>query len=255
MSASALGIVPARAGSRRLPGKNVARFLGRPLVAHTIASALEVEGLEVLVTSDSAEILALARAAGAHRLVRRPDALATARASSADVVVHALGEARERGCEHELIVLLQPTSPLRTASHVREALALFAERGSRPLVSVTAAPEVDPDAGPDAGSDAMAEPDGAAPGDGLELRAGGVLVQTGGGGIVAPVGGAAGAVGPEPRRVILNGAIYLQRRDRFLAAPGFVPRTGDTGYFMDPAFSVDIDTAADFARAEAARAA
>jgi CMP-N-acetylneuraminic acid synthetase len=110
-----LAIVPARGGSKGLPGKNIRPICGKPLIAWTIEKALKSRYLDtVLVTTDSAEIAAVARTAGAHVPFTRPPELASDTASTYDVIRHAVAYLKENeGHSYDYIVLLEPTSPLR----------------------------------------------------------------------------------------------------------------------------------------------
>jgi N-acylneuraminate cytidylyltransferase len=128
--ARVIAVVPARGGSVGLPGKNLALFAGRPLVAHAVDTGLAGGVDEVLVSTDDGEIATVAAGAGAV-VVHRPAELATATSRTVDAVLHALDERGEP--DGSLVVLLQPTSPLRTAADVRECLALH---GDRPTGSV-----------------------------------------------------------------------------------------------------------------------
>ncbi len=133
-----LAVVPARGGSQRLPRKNVLPLAGKPLIGWTIEAALAC-GLfeEVLVSTDDPEIAAVAKAFGASVPWLRPAALATDTASSADVLRHALEEHERGHGAINAVVLLQPTSPFRTAASIRAAVAQYlAQTDRRPLVSV-----------------------------------------------------------------------------------------------------------------------
>jgi CMP-N,N'-diacetyllegionaminic acid synthase len=111
---SAIGIVPARGGSKGLPGKNIRPLCGKPLIGWTIEKALRSRHLDVVVVStDSEEIAAVARSAGADVPFLRPAALATDKSSSMDVVRHVLDHYRAGGREFVYTALLEPTSPLR----------------------------------------------------------------------------------------------------------------------------------------------
>jgi len=135
-----VAIITARGGSRRLPGKNLAPLAGRPLLAHTVAAARGCPEIDaVFVTTDDAAIAAAALAAGAQ-VIERPADLAGDDARSEDAVLHALGEIARRGLRFDLIVLLQPTSPLRTAAHIGDCLAALRASGARSAVSVSAFP-------------------------------------------------------------------------------------------------------------------
>ncbi|MDQ6768438.1 MAG: acylneuraminate cytidylyltransferase family protein [Gemmatimonadota bacterium] len=135
-SRRALGIVPARRGSKGIPGKNVQDLGGRPLVQHTLDAAQGAKGLTwILVTSDDPGVLKLAGAAGLN-ILERPDRLATDDASMSDVVSHALSWAEQNLGAVDDLVLLQPTSPFRTAADVDEALAAYAASSRESLISV-----------------------------------------------------------------------------------------------------------------------
>ena len=118
-----LYIIPARGGSKSIPGKNIKDFCGKPLIVWSIEAALELAPPErVIVTTDSAEIAATARAAGIERPHIRPAELATDTAGSREVMLDAMAEAERRGVDYDCVVLLQPTSPLRTAADIRATL-------------------------------------------------------------------------------------------------------------------------------------
>jgi CMP-N-acetylneuraminic acid synthetase len=135
-SRRALGIVPARKGSKGIPGKNVQDLGGRPLVQHTLEAARAAKGLAwTLVTSDDPAVLELAEAAGLSAL-ERPDSLASDDASMSDVVSHALLWAEQNLGAVDDLVLLQPTSPFRTAVDVDNALAAYSASARESLISV-----------------------------------------------------------------------------------------------------------------------
>ena len=118
-----LYIIPARGGSKSIPGKNIKDFCGKPLIVWSIEAALELASPErVIVTTDSAEIAATARAAGIEQPHIRPAELATDTAGSREVMLDAMAEAERRGVDYDCVVLLQPTSPLRTAADIRATL-------------------------------------------------------------------------------------------------------------------------------------
>ena len=132
-----LGIIPARAGSKGIPHKNVKSLYGRPLLSWTIEAAVDSNCLDrVIVSTDSDEIAQIARRIGAEVPFIRPAALATDSASSIDVILHAVDWFRDRNTVYDTVVLLQPTSPLRSAEDIRGALALYEARNARAVVSV-----------------------------------------------------------------------------------------------------------------------
>ena len=110
-----IAIIPARGGSKGLPGKNVRPICGKPLIAWTIEKALRSRHLDtVMVSTDSPEIAEIAERYGAEVPFLRPDNLATDTASSYDVIDHALCHYRDiESSEFTYTALLEPTSPLR----------------------------------------------------------------------------------------------------------------------------------------------
>lgn len=110
-----IGIIPARVGSKGLPGKNWRPMCGKPLIAWTIEKALMSRHLDVIVVSTDGEYLAaLARRYGAQAPFLRPAELSGDEASSYDVIRHTLDHYRlEQGREFDYAMLLEPTSPLR----------------------------------------------------------------------------------------------------------------------------------------------
>jgi N-acylneuraminate cytidylyltransferase/CMP-N,N'-diacetyllegionaminic acid synthase len=135
-----LALIPARGGSKRLPGKNI-RILGdKPLIAWTISSALQSGSFcDVLVSTDDQEIANIARQWGALVPWLRPPELATDVASSVDVALHALDWYEENYCKLDGIVFLQPTSPFRSLKTLQESLDLFLSIDEKPVVSVAPA--------------------------------------------------------------------------------------------------------------------
>ena len=131
-----VALIPARGGSKGIPRKNLVELAGKPLVAWTIGAACAATAVDsVVVSTDSDEIAALARDLGADVLERPPDLAADDTPMHA-VVVHAL----EQLDDVEVLVLLQPTSPLRLARHVDEAVQLLLETGADGVVSVVEVP-------------------------------------------------------------------------------------------------------------------
>jgi CMP-N-acetylneuraminic acid synthetase len=110
-----LALIPARAGSKGLPGKNIRTLCGKPLIVWTIDKANSSRYLDmVLVTTDSTEIAEISKAAGAHVPFLRPAELATDKASTYDAIHHALDFLKIHEAQtFDYVVLLEPTSPLR----------------------------------------------------------------------------------------------------------------------------------------------
>jgi len=127
-----VALIPARSGSKGLPGKNTLPIAGAPLVVWTIRSALDSQFIDqVIVSSDGEEVLELATDLGATPL-HRPSSLATDSSHASEVIRHAI-EGRE---DCGVVVYLQPTSPLRTATHIDEALTHLATTSAEAVVSV-----------------------------------------------------------------------------------------------------------------------
>jgi CMP-N-acetylneuraminic acid synthetase len=214
---SLIAIIPARGGSKGLPGKNIALLAGRPLIAYTIDAARESGVFDAIcVSTDCPAIKAAALAAGAE-VVDRPPELAADASSSASCVIHALDAHRGCGREFHALCLLQPTSPLRTAAHIRDSVAIFAAHPEGSVISVCE--ETHP------------------PFKSFTLA----------GGALTPLFDAARLSAPRQSLPVCyrqNGAVYLVRtadmRDQqsFYVAPC-------RPYVMPEAASVDIDLAAD----------
>lgn len=134
-----LALVPARGGSKGLPGKNIAALGGKPLIAWTVEAALASRYIdEVVVSTDCEDIASVAQNYGAQVPFLRPAELATDQASSFDALLHALNWYAERGRTVDLVVWLQPTSPLRTRNDIDSAIELYEAREARAVVSVCA---------------------------------------------------------------------------------------------------------------------
>jgi len=139
-SKSILGVITARSGSKGLPGKNIKSFCGKPLIYWTIKSALTSRYLDnVIVSTDSPEIAQISRKSGASVPFIRPKHLAKDNSSSIDVVLHALEFLRKQGEKYDLVMLLQPTSPLRMKCDIDDAIKLLFKRSAQAVVSVSPA--------------------------------------------------------------------------------------------------------------------
>jgi CMP-N,N'-diacetyllegionaminic acid synthase len=122
-----LAIIPARGGSKGIPRKNIALLKGKPLISYTVRAAIDAERVDrVVVSTDDEEIRSVAAQWGAEVPFLRPAELATDDASSVDVVQHCLDTLKnDFRYVPDVIVLLQPTSPLRNERHIDEAIELF----------------------------------------------------------------------------------------------------------------------------------
>lgn len=214
-----LGLIPARGGSKGLPRKNVLPLAGKPLIAWTVEAALAATSLDrVVLSTDDDEIASVAKAHGCDVPFRRPARLAQDDTPGIGPVLHAL----DRLPGYDLVVLLQPTSPLRTASDIDGAVQLCASHQWGFCVSVT---------------EAGKRPEW--------------MVTLGEGGVMAPVldGPALLRRQDAPPVYALNGAVYVGEAEAVRRERGFV--TAETvAYVMPPERSADVDTALDLAWCE-----
>lgn len=210
-----LGLIPARGGSKGIPRKNLLPIAGKPLIAWTIEAALAAKCIDrVVVTTDDEEIARVAKTYRADVPFLRPAELARDETPGIDPVLHAI----DAVTGYDRVVLLQPTSPLRTAADIDSAIAL-AEAGAS-VVSVTEAVHADWIFAMDA--------HGA-----LDI------------GATPPVARRQDMV----KRYALNGAIYVARCAILRESRGFLA-SGTLGYVMPAERSVDIDGPLDWRLAE-----
>lgn len=206
-----LAIIPARAGSKRLRNKNLLKLLDIPLIGWTIKAALESKYIEkVFVTTDSEDILSYSNSFGLDNHYLRPAHLATDDADSFSVVKDAIRE----NASYQDIVLLQPTSPLRTSFDIDQAISMYLLKKSNNVVSINKIEE---------GStkfqiyyDSSSQ----------RISSKGKFFQSN-------------------SKYQLNGAIYIFNRDKILCTKSFID-DNSYGYLMPAERSVDIDTKEDF---------
>ena len=121
-----LYVIPARGGSKGIPHKNIKPLAGKPLIGYSIDVARQLAAdNDICLTTDDPEIAATAESMGLNVPFLRPASLATDTCGTYEVLIHALDFYRDRGIDYDTLVLLQPTSPMRTADDVRAALALY----------------------------------------------------------------------------------------------------------------------------------
>jgi CMP-N,N'-diacetyllegionaminic acid synthase len=210
-----LGLIPARGGSKGLPGKNILPVKGRPLISWSIQAGREARSIDRLVlSSDDPAIMKAAAGEGCEVPFTRPAELATDTAGAIDVVLHALDALPG----FDYVVLLQPTSPLRTAADIDAACALVAS-GAPACVSV-------------------------APVDQHPWW----MFQIGAGARLEPLVRGASLTARRqdlPEVYALNGAVYVADATWLRASRNFV--TSETVAHVMPAErSLDIDSRADF---------
>ncbi|MEX3772197.1 acylneuraminate cytidylyltransferase family protein [Pseudomonas sp. MYb118] len=217
-------VVPARGGSKRLPGKNLMQMQGKPLIRWTLEAALDSQVSElIVVTSDDDAILAEGARSGV-RTLKRPALLATDTASTFDVLIHVLDTLAEEGVRPKKLMLLQPTSPLREAVGIREAVQLMEDSQASSVISVCLCEH--------------------SPLWSNVLGAGGSMADF---------------LRPEllnrrsqdlPDYYRLNGSIYLAKTEDFVREKGFF-MANSVAYVMAAEQSIDIDNRIDFKICEA----
>jgi CMP-N,N'-diacetyllegionaminic acid synthase len=130
-----LAIIPARSGSKRLPNKNILKLQSKPLIAWTVDAAKKSQYIDRVVVTTNCEMIAnISREFGAEVPFVRPESLSSDTATSNDVLIHAIKAIKE---SYDIVVLLQPTSPLRTAQHIDSALEEYHKQNASGVVSVT----------------------------------------------------------------------------------------------------------------------
>ena len=132
-----LTIIPARGGSKRVPGKNIKLLHDKPLIAWTIEAALNCHHLNrVIVSTDDNNIAKIAIEYGAEVPFIRPALLAQDNSTTVDMVKHALKFYSSNQETFDYVVLLQPTSPLRNSEHITEAIELLLKKKADAIISV-----------------------------------------------------------------------------------------------------------------------
>ncbi|MFZ4123967.1 MAG: cytidylyltransferase domain-containing protein, partial [Candidatus Planktophila sp.] len=213
-----LALIPARGGSKGLPRKNVLEVGGHPLIAWTISAAKKSKYVsDVIVSTDDEEIKSVSLRYGAKVPFLRPVDLSSDTAKSIDVALHALQFFQNEA--YDLLVFLQPTSPLRTAQDIDEAIEQMVTKGAASCVSiceVQQSPYLMYTIGADGGLNSIL------PATGWTRRQ------------------------DFPAVYALNGAIYVSLCQRLLSARSFFD-DATVGHIMPFMRSVDIDTADDLA--------
>jgi CMP-N,N'-diacetyllegionaminic acid synthase len=217
-----VGIILARGGSKRLPGKNIRPLLGKPLIAYSIDAARGAKSLSrTIVSTDDREIARIAAEHGAEVPFLRPAEFATDASLVTGALSHAVDWLEQQGTAVDTVVLLQATSPLRRSEHIDGAVALFEASGADTVTAVTRA---------------SAHP---------------YWCWKTTGDLLEPFFSSAHMDIPRdqlPGAAIENGAIYVFRRE--LLGQGRLYGDRIAGYFMDSADAIDVDHLADFQAAE-----
>ena len=141
MKLNPLYIIPARGGSKGIPGKNIKPLGGKPLIAYTIEAAIAAgaDPAKIILSTDDDKIADTARALGLEVPYRRPAALGGDTVGSREVIIDVMDWADANGMEYDCVVLLQPTSPLRTPADIADCMALFIPGETDMAVTVTEA--------------------------------------------------------------------------------------------------------------------
>jgi CMP-N,N'-diacetyllegionaminic acid synthase len=222
-----LALIPARRGSKGVPGKNIYPVAGKPLLAWSIEAATACPSVHrVIVSTEDNEIARIALEFGAEVPFRRPAELARDDSSSVDVIVQAVDWlARHEQYRPEFVLLLQPTSPLRTSTDISTAIDLALEKQANGVASVS-----------------------------LVKHHPYWMKQINEDGVLVDFNRTPDLVRPYrrqdlPELYLPNGAIYLTRRETIVGAHSlYADRT--YAYVMPPERSVDIDSFLDLRLAE-----
>lgn len=217
---SFLAIIPARYGSKRLPNKNILELNKKPLIAWTIEAAKNSDFIEdVCVTSDDDRILSIA---GEYNVikVKRPLELASDTSTTFDAIKHAIESNAQK---YEYIVLLQPTSPLRTAQHINAAIDFLKQKSADAVISVC---EIEHSP---LWSNVLPS----------DLDMSNFLTKE-----------SEQRSQELPKYFRLNGAIYICKTERLLAERSFFIFSNIYAFIMKQEDSIDIDTILDFHLAE-----
>lgn len=135
-----LAIIPARSGSKGLKDKNIKAFAGKPLLAYTVLAAVESQCFdEIMVSTDSKQYAAIAKEYGASVPFLRSNQMSSDEASSWDMVDEVLEGYSKLDRRFDCFCLLQPTSPLRNAEHIKKAFSEMSFKQAKAIVSVTEA--------------------------------------------------------------------------------------------------------------------
>ena len=132
-----LAVILARGGSKRLPRKNILNFLDKPLIAWTIQAALDSKYIDrVIVSTDDKEIASISKRYGADVPFMRTSKLATDESTSIDVVLHLISQLTKNSEMYDYVILLQPTSPLRTVKNIDNSIELLQNNKYEAVISV-----------------------------------------------------------------------------------------------------------------------
>lgn len=121
-----LFLIPARAGSKGLKKKNIRILAGKPLIQHTIEVSRELtEDKHICVSTNCEDVIQLSKNINLPLPFKRPETLSTDKSTTESVIIHAINHYKEKGIAYDYVLLLQPTSPLRTSENIKEAIAII----------------------------------------------------------------------------------------------------------------------------------
>jgi N-acylneuraminate cytidylyltransferase/CMP-N,N'-diacetyllegionaminic acid synthase len=211
-----LAIIPARSGSKGLQDKNIKEMNQKPLMAYTIEACLKAKVFEeIFVSTDSIQYAEIAKRYGAQVPFLRPDNLALDQSTTTDVILHVINEMKNRGKTFDCLVLLQPTSPLRTEKHIKESIEIFFKKEADTVISVCKL---------------------------LHPSALNVIIDNSGA-LIAPYCGRESVRRQDfTQEYQINGAIYITGTEFFLQHKSFYSEK-TFPYIMEPIHSIDIDDA------------
>lgn len=136
-----LGLIPARSGSKGVPGKNTKLLANKPLIVYTIERAMQAKNLDrIVVSTDDLNIAQISRQQGAQVPFLRPTTLSQDDTPTLPVIQHTLNTLLDLGEEYDAVCLLQPTSPFRPKGFIDAAIERFIESGADSLISVLPVP-------------------------------------------------------------------------------------------------------------------
>lgn len=220
-----MAFIPARGGSKGIPRKNLALLNGKPLIQYTIEAAQKSKYINnIFLSSDDYEIIKFCSSLGLSVPYQRPAYLATDGASMIDTVMHALDWLKNNMSLPDSVILLQPTSPLRTADDIDRAIESFLKESMDSLISVHKMIEH--------------------PYECVKLE------REGWSYLAKPLKKVVRRQDYQEEFFYINGAIYIAKTEFLIRGKTFIVY-GKTGlYFMNPANGVDIDNEFDLKRAE-----
>jgi len=216
-----LAIIPARGGSKRLLGKNILELAGKPLIAWSIEAGTQSKYVDrVVVSTDDESIAKVAREYGADVPFMRPEKLSGDESTTIDALRHTLNELSEQGEEYEYLIILQPTSPLRTKEHIDEAVEQLIQKNADSIIGVTELEH------PIEWTNTL--PENLSMDEFLSKGINSMRSQD------------------FPMRYRVNGAIYLLRIDMLLRSNTLFFSKNTYAYIFDKTESIDIDDMNDF---------